>query len=1661
MILENWRRELLDLGLRNPLLNYRPLKARGVQVVDEASAEIYNILVTQTKKMSFEAVEEGVDSAELAQPPDSHTDRKLQTALNSSDLQKRLLNSEHSARTIINNRGINVMYLALGMLRWYESDSSDKCRRAPLLLIPVTLERENVNDRFHLRYTGVDLDENLSLRTKLQQTFDLTLPPFLDNNVFDLPAYFNRLRDTIAHKPRWSIAHNEISLGFFSFSKFMLYHDLLALDKRDSPLLNRLLHADGILEPASTVDDDVPLDKQLKIADSHLVLDADSSQMQALLDVRAGRNLVIQGPPGTGKSQTITNLIADAVGRGKTVLFVSEKMAALDVVKRRLDSVGVGDGAMVLHSHRTTRGDFYDEIRRTLRLGEVAYFAGTEQTDLSFPQIDALQDAQTTLIEYSEAVNRPIPTLSSPYNLFGRQLELREKLSDIAQPTQDADAWRMIASDVLSQQLPNVRAMTQLRKTMGQPEHHPFIGSRHQTRLDADKLANIEAQSTVTLDLLQDVQQAANALTERLRAPTVTRPDQIQALLDIAEQGANAPKLNGIAVHSQEWKTADAETMADAIERMMQAARLRQEYKTTLLPEAWAQPVVTIRQGLMGGKSWFNRLTSGAYRRARTELAGLCQRQLPDEWDDQLGLVDTILEVQRLEEQIEPHREQLTRLFGDRLHEGHWHELARATYWLNTAYDRAFTHAQLELIANDPNPATLGPLHEQLKTSADAFRRSLAILWFSADFPEQPDLTFTQLAAKLSQWSKTPERLNEIVRLNQFSAEFSHLVPIIDALHNWPLAAQYLTDWAELAAISQLLNDVRIERPLLSGGSPHKSAETFRQLDRAFLQHNRLRLAQDHWGKLPRYQAGGLVGRMNRLLAYKRPTLPIRQFMQTFGEAAFRIKQVFMMSPLAIAAYLPSESITFDLVVFDEASQVRPAEALGAIARARQMVVVGDSRQLPPTSFFESIGEDKAQSEEDGIGFDEENGRFSAESILDLCLIQNVPERMLRWHYRSRHESLIAIANASFYNHNLVIFPSPDRAKQQVGLNFHHVPEGVYERGRSRSNPIEAQTIAQTVMRHAKQTPDLTLGVATFSRSQREAVTNALEQLRREDSSCEPFFNAHEQEPFFVKNLENVQGDERDVILISVGYGKGQDGKMRLNFGPLNAKGGERRLNVLTTRARRKCDVYANFRAEDINLNRSNSVGVAALKRYLAFAETGELEESVSIQQRAHAPFEALVAQRLVAQGYHVAQRVGSRAMQVDLAVADAATPQQFILAIEFDADSHRADATRDRDRIQGEVLTGLGWSVYRLYSSNWWQDEAAAFERLVAAIEAAKRGASVNDFGRLPITPIQRLPSHEGAKPLVRPLPSYQMAPRPIDLNAVPKQWHLKKSTGIRVSQFVPFFDFKANAFVFENRANRLQYGSSLYYLPLTGKFQISGSLRVESDREDINHYMNYVWDSGELAKISEIEPRHYRLDHVYDPDSRTVHKEEQTRRIYDHTFNAKWVSDEILREVAIEVDWVVQVVTVESPIHTKELTRRVQRLGGRKGHSYLIEQRIQTAVKIAERFGNLRQTGDFIWLAQPKPVQPRNRRAMPNVSRKLEMVSREELKVVLELVVRDSVRGDHKTIFEHMMQQIGVVGPPAIGSRAFITPLLNELVKEGKLVEEGGDWISAEIKN
>jgi very-short-patch-repair endonuclease len=549
------------------------------------------------------------------------------------------------------------------------------------------------------------------------------------------------------------------------------------------------------------------------------------------------------------------------------------------------------------------------------------------------------------------------------------------------------------------------------------------------------------------------------------------------------------------------------------------------------------------------------------------------------------------------------------------------------------------------------------------------------------------------------------------------------------------LQAEQLGIAFERSHLEEWLHVVMRREPALAAfsGLEHGAAiQRFRSLDEELIELAgavlRARLAAELPTVRSTSASSSELGVLLRELKKQRRHLAPRQLFQRIPNLLSRLAPCCLMSPMSVAQVLGPRSEPFDLVVFDEASQVPVWDAVGAIARGRSLVVVGDSKQLPPTTFFQRLDEGDDESVDDGQVEE-------LESVLDECAAAGLRRLSLRWHYRSQHESLIAFSNHHYYDNRLLTFPSPDRDEAgegptdrgRLGVRLQMV-EGVYDRSRSQTNRVEAECLVRDLVARLSDPSqhDLSFGVVTFSVVQQVLVEDLLDEARRDHPEIEHAF-AGCDEPVFVKNLENVQGDERDVMLFSVCYGPDSAGRVHMNFGPLNRQGGERRLNVAITRARRELVVYSSVHADQIELSRTNSIGVRHLRAFLDYCRRGPLvlDEEVVLgrTQAPESPFEREVLAAIESLGHEVHAQVGCSGYRIDLAVVDPRRKGRYLLGVECDgATYHSAATARDRDRLRQAVLERLGWRIERVWSTDWWMDPRAEVRRLADVIERLLR---------------------------------------------------------------------------------------------------------------------------------------------------------------------------------------------------------------------------------------------------------------------------------------------------------------------------------------------------
>ncbi len=1393
-----------------------------------------------------------------------------------------------------------------------------------MILIPVALERGKFDARafryrYSLAYSGEDITPNLSLVEKLKQDFGIALPEI--DEELQPERYFDQVKTAVAEKRRWRVAR-EMTLGMFSFGKLLMYLDLDPAKWPTSgpitkhPIITTLLEgnreADG-----NPYGETYNTDADPQAAAIPLVVDADSSQHSAVIDAVSGRNLVIEGPPGTGKSQTITNLIAIGLAQGKRILFVSEKLAALEVVRRNLDKAGLGDFCLELHSHKTQKQKLLNDIdaRLNKKYKKVERHAETltELTNLkkslqSYVEVINEKYGKTELSAYeilwraerarSAFVTPPRIQITNPTNITASDIKLRlEALTEIKDhwaglESDTIAAWRGVslityyqpdapdfeevlrrlrgccsaivdacrnlphaAADILTlgganqlassldtlRNVPNelnqsfVTALALPRTTQliriiesgsaaiasstdGHSSRDSEDGELSSFYQAIDEVAQLASSASTTSAIATRVSAWCNSITTRLKAleqlckvcvdlAKVSHPTSLRELREICEAARLAAKApSDLVIHAKpSMLSQDTTEILSKAEQLasklsIKAIELQEKFNLASLPGR--ESLNSILRALQTHERSLLRFLSSEYRQAKAKFFGLVKDPKTlarGSWAQSVSELVRYIDAKDAFAANQEYRDRFGPLFSGV--DTDWSRLRRLLSWVGEVGQTISNRALLSiLLSRDEHMIfVLGSEHQRLKagtadfvsSAVDALRHiRLSGGWIAslracelpaaterwlldADTLERAKVLSKIADAVRPHAASMHEDLRQIQRFGEydesrvfdsgvldaplqkldvrFSTWLAHLptagkwaeycravqnakniglYPLLERFEVGDLAADHLPKAFEFALYSSLSRTIIRDHPLLRDFTRighERIRAKFAEIDRQILQLNRELIA--HQASTRRPPSGistGLVKRYTEMgLLYHETTkkkrhVPIRQLVTRAGNALQAIKPCFMMGPLSVAQYIPSGLLDFDLVIMDEASQVKPEEALGAIARGKQIIIVGDPKQLPPTSFFDRFGEAEIDEEEE-LALDD------SESILDICMQAYRPARRLCWHYRSEHESLINYSNHEFYDKDLILFPSPVGIGHGLGVRFHYIKGAVYD---SRRNKAEAEAVARAVLAHAQHHRDLSLGVGTFNIQQKELIEDYIERFRTTNPALDEFIQKHNANaaPFFVKNLENIQGDERDVIFISTTYGPdAASGKVMQRFGPINSQGGWRRLNVIVTRAKKRTEVFSSMTSSDVIVSSSSSPGVRALRGYLEYAEKGGVvtDKAVPSGKDADSHFEESVAHVLRQTGYTAVPQVGVAGYFIDIGVAHPTRNGEFVLGVECDgAMYHSAFSARDRDRLRQDVLESRGWQIHRIWSTDWFNNREVEIKRLLQKVEQSIREA-------------------------------------------------------------------------------------------------------------------------------------------------------------------------------------------------------------------------------------------------------------------------------------------------------------------------------------------------
>ncbi|MBD8467819.1 DUF3320 domain-containing protein [Plantibacter sp. CFBP 8798] len=1342
-----WKNALLDLSLRNKLINYTDRSGFELAVPGPALGRLEDSInhgtsLTLVASDSVATIDQqrGIRFGRDLDESDRITflDDKKSAFIDVTEAAypTKLRALAYKAKTIVEETGANNLYLAFGMLSWR---FGDRDLRSPLVLVPVTLTTTSRGSSYRLT-----LDEsgsstpNYCLLEKLRLSFGLEIPglanPVEDGSGIDLPAAFTAVRQAILDAGLPFRVEETASLSILQFAKYRLWKDLdenwetLASNSLVDHLINSPLEAYADPTPAQTDTDLDRLGLDCPVA-------ADSSQLDAVAEAVAGRTFVLEGPPGTGKSQTITNLLARSLAEGKKVLFVAEKRAALNVVKQRLEDVGLGAFSLDLHDKGARPNVVRAQIKTGLDLRTKA------DIDALSTNRELSESGLRTLTRYADRLHEVNAAGFSLYSARSRLLAMDHDLLPMAIPEQLVAAGTPEAFEELRRVFRDLPERSDLARPS---TTHPWAF------LDGPSAPGLDAAT---------VQQAARALDAALAATLddglpmdalrlASRPD----LLGLWSTAVAAPRLP-IGALMAGTRPEDFSRLDDALAAAEQLRDAQAEWRSTFTPAILdrdiAGPLHAAEQA--AASSFF-----GRKKRLRAALAQLSDVLAVDATSFKVKqLVPQLTEAKAAQDRLVQLRGTLRStalpLVGDR-----WNPLVEPTQpvrellgwyrWLSEGFR----------LPGKPDDAFITAVRDHYATTQPSQQAAQALTTLASTWSDVLR-TAAVSTERLSAWSggegflqawwstRDARRLDaaEPVVLERWLDLVRVIEPLrthgLDDVRAAILAGRIETEDATLAfekGLAQASIDERERTTTLDAfdaTAHNRSVTRFTTSVKAVREELPRAIPASVLGlrTFSSQSESGQVGGLRRQIDRQRGGMSVRALLENFGELITQIMPCTLASPESVARFFPAAAELFDIVVFDEASQIRVADAIGAMGRSRSVVVVGDSKQMPPTTFAEAgatIDDDADYTSE--VLQDEE-------SILSECVQARVPSKWLSWHYRSQDESLIAFSNHHYYDSQLSSFPAPfagagagDGGVAGHGLAFVRL-DGQFERGGRgkslRTNPVEAQAIVEEISRRFEASPDETpsLGVITFNAQQRTLI----EDLLRDSADPRVALALDEQDGLFVKNLENVQGDERDTILFSIAFSANEKGVIPLNFGPLTRAGGERRLNVAVTRARRQVVLFASFDPSELRAEQTSSIGIKHLKAYLELAQRGSeaagedgRRQAISDRHRDE------IADELRYAGHAVRTDVGLSDFRVDISIATEAEPDRPLVAVLLDGASWRERRTvADRDGLPVEVLSGLmRWpGVERVWLPEWLHHREEVLDRLVAAVEAAAERAA------------------------------------------------------------------------------------------------------------------------------------------------------------------------------------------------------------------------------------------------------------------------------------------------------------------------------------------------
>ena len=1338
-VVKRWLDSLLDLSARNPLINFKePRSCVPLLAAPEILGIIEDLLQNRQVLNLISGAAELDDRGQLAAQrnasaalADALSKKTLLTKFGLDAHKANLRKMASSAKTFLEETGSNGLYLALGSLSWTTKEGRKV--RSPLILVPVTLTSKNRGREFFLSIDeGSQVMPNFSLAEKLLRDEGIKLENLVnlveDESGVDVDGTFEHVRKTLANAGLMDFRIDENAvLGFFNFSTYRLWRDLLDNWKifGENALVKHFINTPNqdFKDPSTG-----PLNEDLDDLVSRLPISSDASQARAISYAMAGRTFILQGPPGTGKSQTITNLLARALSEGKRVLFVAEKKDALDVVKKRLDAAGLGAFSLDLHDKGMNPKVVKEQLASVIDIAISADRVGYETARGEY------EGALTPLQRYRNRLHEVGRLGESIYSALDKKLAVQ------GVATLNITGEFIANSSLESKEtlLRSCKAIAEMGPQTGTAAQNPWSLVLRTSELSPAEISDLKEFSRKLrsdLDVVKSNQNALNILQKSRSAEEI--------LLTKVMKYPEANLINQVEFKSQNFQ----DLQKHALESLLKLSASLEEitFDVSRLDNLEIDSWITKTQEADTSFVLIKGLKQGGVLKKLNAILGSSITS------DKTKIITALEQLRTLKRQKKQAEVDLSAIPGIRF-DVSTNLYLREELAQNLEKVKRMGEISSYLLATQNDPTALsGLLAESSDTLDSLIQLGLTLDQFFSV------LKIDSSSVELWSGSQTfgGKLINTIPEcaVDGIEHSFSQLTRWIILLSHCQPFRNFDLDEALLSLLSGSVNYVEAPNAFLNGYYEalvrnlivERGFNTFEsmtinsQIKNLEVAHLEIR------DRLPRITGSellakrgfdssmkvGAIGDLVATLKQPKSRLPIRSLLAKHWGVITKVTPCVLASPDSCVRFIDPELPPFDLVVFDEASQIRVANSIGAIGRAKAVIVVGDSKQMPPTSIAQvRVNDNDDEEDEEAI-----DGllSFDMESILDHCENARVPDIMLNWHYRSEDESLIAFSNKKYYDGKLNSFPSPSTDRSFKGLSFQYVQGGQFfrpenaenkEKGIKGTNSAEIDAILKYLAQRLKDplTKNDSIGIVTFNKPQMDEI------LRRLTDSPDPDIQKAMTEgvggeEIFVKNLESVQGSERDVILFSVAFSKNLKGELPLNFGPLTNSGGERRLNVAITRARKQVRIFCSFKPDELINRKSSATGVSHLAQFLKMANKEDEELSgIYVTHESHPDrMRKQILNSLREAGLNAVEEVGLSDFKVDIAIYDPKDSSKALLGVLLDGLRWNARETvSDRDCLSVSLLRDrMGWpAIERIWIASWLRNPKDEVERIKEAYE-------------------------------------------------------------------------------------------------------------------------------------------------------------------------------------------------------------------------------------------------------------------------------------------------------------------------------------------------------